>query len=110
MTLPLRVLFVEDSERDVELLVLHLERAGYVLDYACVDTREAMQAALDSQPWDIVLSDFAMPQFDGIAALQVLQERDLDIPFILVSGTIGEDTAVTAMKAGAHDYLVKTNL
>jgi PAS domain S-box-containing protein/putative nucleotidyltransferase with HDIG domain len=74
------------------------------------ETAETMRAALDAEPWDAVVADHRMPNFDGLAALRVLQEKGLDIPFIIVSGTIGEETAVAAMKAGAHDYLMKGSL
>jgi diguanylate cyclase (GGDEF)-like protein len=106
---PLRVLIVEDSEADTELLRRELMRAGY--DPACerVETADAMGAALDRQDWDIVISDYTMPRFNGLEALQLVQQRKLDIPFIIVSGTIGEDRAVAAMKAGAHDYIMKGN-
>ena len=107
----LRVLIVEDSEDDAELLVIELERGGYEIIYRRVDTKADMQAALsESQPWDIILADYSMPQFSAIAALDLLKEWELDLPFVIVSGKIGEDTAVAAMKAGAHDYLVKGKL
>ncbi len=107
----LRVLIVEDSEDDAELLAIELERGGYKIDYQRVDTRADMESALqESSPWNIVLADYSMPQFSAIAALDLLKERDLDLPFVIVSGKIGEDTAVAAMKAGAHDYLVKGKL
>ncbi|MEO1672264.1 MAG: EAL domain-containing protein [Cyanobacteria bacterium J06631_2] len=107
----LRVLIVEDSEDDAELLALALERGGYRVIHQRVDTKSDMQTALSqSQPWDIVLADYSMPQFSAIAALEILKERELDLPFVIVSGKIGEDTAVAAMKAGAHDYLVKGQL
>ncbi|MBE9167964.1 EAL domain-containing protein [Pleurocapsales cyanobacterium LEGE 06147] len=107
----LRVLIVEDSEDDAELLAIELERGGYQPIYQRVDTRVDMQTALrDKKPWDVVLADYSMPQFSAIAALNLLKEQDLDLPFIIVSGKIGEDTAVAAMKAGAHDYIVKGKL
>ena len=107
----LRVLIIEDSEDDAELLAIALECGGYQISYQRVDTQADMQAALsEPQPWDIVLADYSMPQFSAIAALKVLKQRQLDLPFVIVSGKIGEDTAVAAMKAGAHDYLVKGQL
>ncbi len=110
MTLPLRVLIVEDSEDDMLLLLRELRHGGYTLDYLRVDTAATMQAALDQQPWDIVIADYSMPAFSGPEALKLLQRQGLDLPFIIVSGTIGEDTAVDAMKAGAHDFLSKGKL
>ena len=103
-------MIVEDSESDALLLVRELGRSGF--DPVCerVDTREAMQKALRSREWDVVISDYVMPQFSGLDALGVLRESGLDIPFIIVSGNIGDDIAVGAMKAGAHDYLIKGNL
>ena len=107
----LRVLIIEDSEDDAELLVIALECGGYQIIYQRVDTQADMRAALlRPQPWDIVLADYSMPQFSAIAALKILKEWQLDLPFVIVSGKIGEDTAVAAMKAGAHDYLVKGQL
>jgi PAS domain S-box-containing protein len=110
MSTPIRVLIVEDSPDDATLLLLELERSGYDPTFARVDTAAAMQAALAEQPWDIIIADYSMPHFNALAALQLLQESGLDLPFIVVSGAIGEDTAVAAMKAGAHDYLMKHNL
>jgi PAS domain S-box-containing protein len=110
MSRNLRVLNIEDSERDVELLRRHLSRAGYDLYFDRVETREGMKAALDAQEWDVILCDYSMPQFNALEALGVLKERGLDIPFIIISGTVGEEVAVTAMRAGAHDYLMKDNL
>jgi diguanylate cyclase (GGDEF)-like protein/PAS domain S-box-containing protein len=107
MTTALRVLIIEDSERDAELLVLELERGGYDPLVERVDTAEAMNAALDQREWHILISDYRMPRFSGLAALEVMQQRGIDLPFIIVSGTIGEDLAVAAMKAGAHDYIMK---
>jgi PAS domain S-box-containing protein len=106
----LRVLIVEDSEDDTLLTLRELRRGGYDLDYVRVDTATAMQAKLEQQPWDIVIADYSLPTFSAPEALKLLQSQRLDLPFIIVSGTIGEDTAVTAMKAGAHDYIIKGNL
>ncbi len=105
----LRVLIVEDSEDDALLTLRELRRGDYHLDYARVDTAAAMQAALDRQPWDVVIADYTLPTFSAPEALKLLQKQ-YDLPFIIVSGTIGEETAVAAMKAGAHDYLIKGNL
>ncbi len=110
MGTPLRVLIVEDSEDDALLVLRELRRGGYDPTHERVDTAAALAAALDRQAWDVVISDYSMPQFTGPAALALLKERGLDLPFMIVSGTIGEETAVAAMKAGAHDYLMKNSL
>src|SRR5712692_85455 len=110
MKTPLRVLIVEDCEDDAELLLHELRRGGYDPLFERVETAQAMGAALARQEWDIVIADYSLPQFSGLAALTLVQERGLDLPFIIVSGAIGEDTAVAAMKAGAHDYLLKGKL
>ena len=110
MSTSIRVLLVEDSPDDAELLLCALRDGGYDLTYERVDTAAAMTAALAQQPWDLIISDYAMPQFDALAALTLLQESGLDLPFLIVSGAIGEDTAVAAIKAGAHDYIMKDNL
>lgn len=107
---PLRVLIVEDAEDDMLLMVRALRRGGYTLDYLRVDTPDAMQAALDGQAWDVAIADYTLPAFSAPEALKLIQNRGLDIPFIIVSGTIGEEIAVAAMKAGAHDYIIKGNL
>jgi diguanylate cyclase (GGDEF)-like protein/PAS domain S-box-containing protein len=107
---PLRVLIVEDSQDDAELLLIQLRKAHYRPDYRLVQTREAMAAALDERQWDVVISDYNMPHFSAVGALGVLHERNLDLPFIILSGAIGEETAVAAMKAGAHDYVMKDHL
>jgi PAS domain S-box-containing protein len=107
---PLRVLIVEDSEDDTLLLLRELRRGGYSPTYRRVDTAPRMESALDEEEWDIVVSDHSMPAFSAPAALKILQRRGLDLPFIILSGRIGEDVAVAAMKAGAHDYIVKGNL
>lgn len=106
----LRILVVEDSEDDA-LLVLHqIKTGGYDIDSERVDTAPEMYAALQNKQWDIVLSDYRMPHFNGLEALTILKESGIDIPFIVISGTIGEEVAVQAMKAGAHDYIMKDNL
>lgn len=104
---PLRALIVEDSESDALLLLRELNKAGFRLQHERVETQEQMLAALRAQTWDVVLSDFSLPNFDAPRALHVLQSTGVDIPFIVVSGTVGEDIAVQTMKAGAHDYLLK---
>src|SRR5467141_1945059 len=110
MRVPLRVLIAEDSEDDARLLLRELQRAGYQPTHERVDHPAAMAAALDRQGWDLVIGDYSMPAFSGPAALALLRARDPDTPFIFVSGTIGEDVAVEAMKAGAQDFLTKGNL
>lgn len=106
----LRALIIEDSEDDAALLLRELRRGGYDVDYQRVDTPEAMVAALDSGDWELVISDYVMPRFGGLEALKLLRERDTDLPFILVSGKIGEDIAVESMRSGASDYIIKGNL
>jgi PAS domain S-box-containing protein/putative nucleotidyltransferase with HDIG domain len=106
---PLRVLIVEDSVNDADLAVLELSRGGFAVAWTRVDTPADFDAAL-SPDLDIILSDYVMPHFDGLRALHMLQQRGFPIPFLLVSGTIGEDTAVAAMRAGATDYLLKDRL
>jgi diguanylate cyclase (GGDEF)-like protein/PAS domain S-box-containing protein len=109
-TQPLRTLIVEDSEDDTLLLVDQLEiEGGRSVDWQRVETEQALTEAL-RQHWDIVLSDYTMPHFSGMRALEVVRQHDLDLPFIFVSGTIGENTAVLAMKSGAQDYVMKGNL
>jgi PAS domain S-box-containing protein len=107
---PLKVLLVEDSEEDSLLLVRELARSCYQLEHLRVETAQQMRHALANGEWDVVLSDYRMPEFDAPAALRVLHESGLDIPFIIISGKIGEDLAVAAMKQGASDYLMKGNL
>src|SRR5438105_15879086 len=107
---PLRVLMVEDSEDDARLVLRELRTAGYDLTHERVDTAAALEAALDRHPWDLVIGDYSMPHFSGTAALAMLRERGPDAPYICVSGTITEELAVAAMKAGAHDYVTKGQL
>ena len=110
MGIPLNILIIEDSEDDAVLLLRELKLVGYEPLHKRVETAEDMYAAIAEGQWDIIISDFIMPQFSGPAALDLLKKSGLDIPFIIVSGKIGEDIAVEAMKAGAHDYILKGNL
>jgi two-component system, NarL family, sensor histidine kinase UhpB len=107
---PLQVLILEDSENDAALLELELQQAGYETICQRVETAAGLRAALAAQSWDVVIADYVMPQFSGLSALAIVAEAGLDIPFIIVSGHITEDTAVAAMKAGAHDYVMKDKL
>ncbi len=107
---PLQILLVEDSENDALLLQMAIERAGNKCVCRRVENAEEMAAALQSQEWDAIIADYVMPEFDGLAALAMVKERQLDVPFIIVSGHITENTAVAAMKAGAHDYVMKDKL
>lgn len=105
----LHVLQIEDSEEDAALIVRALRRGHYDLLATRVDTQGAMNAAL-CKPWDLVLADWSLPQFSALAALEMLKRQGFDLPFIIVSGKISEEAAVAAMKAGAHDYVMKDNL
>lgn len=107
---PLAVLMVDDSENDALLIARELKRAGFDLYTKRVDTAEALARELREHAWDLVLADFSMPHFTGPLALEVVQKANLDVPFILVSGTVGEETAVAMMKAGAHDFVLKDHL
>ena len=106
----LRVLIVEDSLDDAQFMVREIQRGGYNVDFERVETQIAMEQALSSRAWDLILSDYTMPKFSAMAALRTLKASNLDIPFIVVSGTIGEETAVMALKAGAHDFVSKDRL
>jgi len=110
MGTPLKILIVEDSEDDLFLLLHELRKGGYSPEYLCLCTAEAMKAALAERQWDIITSDYNMPGFSAMGALDILKDSGRDLPFIVVSGKIGEDQAVAAMKAGAHDYVMKQNL
>lgn len=110
MNKPLRLLLIEDSEQDAELLLREMSRAGYDVQAERVDSAEALKLALGRQPWDLVISDYVIPGFGGLEALDLCRQNDLSAPFIVVSGQIGEDIAVTTMKAGADDYLMKDRL
>ncbi len=108
--IPLKLLMVEDNEDDAELVLLSLAGYGYKPDYKRVMSEEDFRSALQEQEWDVILSDYRMPVFDALQALNIFQEIKRDIPFIIVSGTIGEDVAVEALKFGANDYILKQNL
>jgi two-component system, cell cycle sensor histidine kinase and response regulator CckA len=110
MGVPIRVLIAEDSEDDTALIVRELVRGGYDVHFQRVDTADALQTAWEAQEWDLVISDFSMPHFSGSDALELIRKIKADVPFIFVSGTMGEETAVDAMRNGAQDYLVKSNL
>jgi two-component system, cell cycle sensor histidine kinase and response regulator CckA len=110
MNEPLNVLMVEDSASDAKLIVYELGRTGRVVDFERVENADALRSALDRRSWDLVLSDSSMPSFGARAALAIVQEASLDVPFIIVSGTIGEEAAVEAMRAGARDFVLKDQL
>jgi len=110
MDISLRVMIVEDSEEDALLVERELRRGSFAPTCLRVDTAEAMRQTLGSAKWDVIIADYSMPHFSGMAAFQIYKEEGLDIPFILVSGTVGEDVAVAAMKTGIHDYVMKGNL
>lgn len=106
----LQLLIVEDSDDDAELISLTLKRGGFQTAYERVDQAAQMRAALQHGSWDVVIADYTLPQFSGLEALKLLHESGLDLPFMIVSGTINEEMAVAAIKAGAHDYILKHNL
>ena len=110
MSKALRLLIVENKAEDVDLLVRELRHGGYEPSYLRVDNAIDLLAALSEQEWDLIISDYALPQFDALAALECVAQTGLDLPFIVISGTAGEATAIEAMKAGAHDYIMKDNL
>jgi len=110
MTTLLRVLIVDDSEDDASLIIRKLRSGDYDPKGERVDTSEAMKNALERQEWDVILCDYKMPRFSASAALKLTQEKNIDIPFIIVSGAIVEEAAVSSMKSGAHDYVMKDNL
>ena len=109
MTVPLRALIVEDSQNDCDLLLGVLDRGGYQVTHKRVCNAVTLLAVLEEEPWDIVISDYSMPGFKGTDALAMIRNKGLDIPFVFLSGTIGEEIAVNAMRAGAQDYVIKGN-
>jgi diguanylate cyclase (GGDEF)-like protein len=108
--LPLRVLLIEDNEDDASIVIRALKAAGYDVTATRVETAEDLRNALSTASWDLAIADYTMPAFSGMKALAIVREHGVDLPFIFVSGTIGEDVAVSAMKQGAHDYIIKGNL
>src|SRR5688500_7360741 len=110
MSTALRLIMVEDNEDDCLLTLADLRRRGYQISYQRVETREALAALLAQGEWDAILSDYSLPTFDAPSALSMVQASGLDLPFIIVSGTITEESAVTALRAGAHDFITKGNL
>ena len=106
----LSVLIIEDNANDAELNAWYLRKAGYTVHFVRVETGEEMKNALESQAWDMILSDYSMPRFDVLSALAIYHASGLDIPFIVISGAIGEEKAVEMIKAGAHDYLLKDSM
>jgi PAS domain S-box-containing protein len=110
LSIPIQMLIVEDSEDDALLILVLVRRSGLKVESERIDSASEMHAALKKQRWDIIIADYSMPNFSAPAALEILKEYGLDIPFIIVSGIIGEEAAVAAMKAGARDYIKKDNL
>jgi putative nucleotidyltransferase with HDIG domain len=105
----LRILLIEDSEDDARLVLREIQRGGYEVEFERVETADAMGAALARQSWDLIICDFSLPRFSAPNALELLKKSRHDLPFIIVSGTIGEESAVNALKAGAHDFIIKGN-
>ena len=110
MATVLKILVIEDSEEDTLLLIRELTKAGYSVEFEQTYSAETLAAALEKGGWDVVCSDFTLPGFSGTAALTQVRKHDAEVPFIFTSGTIGEDTAVAAMRTGADDYVMKNNL
>lgn len=106
----LRILFIEDDENDLRLSLETLRNGGYTVTYERVQTPEGMEDALSRKEWDIIISDYHMPNFSALTAFQLLQVRNLDIPFVLVSGTLGPQLAAAAMRSGISDYLEKIDI
>jgi response regulator RpfG family c-di-GMP phosphodiesterase len=103
----LRILMIEDSEDDARLMLRELRRIGYEVDSRRIETVDELRSALASQEWDLVLCDYSLPRLDPSQALEIIKSAGLDLPFIIVSGTIGEESAISALKAGAHDFIIK---
>ena len=110
MPTPLKLLILEDNAFDAELEVGKLQAAGYDCDWQQVQTREEFEASLDRPEFELILADYNLPNFDGLSALGLLRERGLEIPFVLISGTLGEERAIESLKAGATDYVMKERL
>src|SRR5262245_37376806 len=110
MGIPLQLLVIEDSTDDTDLLVRKIKGGGYDVHHERVETEATLRVALEGRKWDLVLSDYNMPRLNALRALAIVRERESDLPFLIVSGAIGEETAVEALKAGASDYLMKDKL
>jgi two-component system, cell cycle sensor histidine kinase and response regulator CckA len=110
MALPLRVLIIEDSDDDAKMVLRELKRASYEVDFERVASADRLKSLIASRKWDLFICDFSMPKFSGTEALRLVRSMGCDAPFIFVSGTMGEDTAVAALKDGAQDYIIKSNL
>jgi two-component system, cell cycle sensor histidine kinase and response regulator CckA len=110
MEKPIRILIIEDNESDSALIIRHLKKAEMNITCKVIDTEQGMKSALEQHEWDFVICDYSLPQFNAIQALKALQATKIDIPFIVVSATVGEETAVELMKAGVNDYIMKDNL
>ncbi|MBE0669898.1 MAG: GAF domain-containing protein [Anaerolineales bacterium] len=110
MNQQLKLLLIEDNEDDSKLILHELKRHGYEIEYERVETADQLLLALERQAWDIILSDYSLPKFNAPEALTLMQSSGQDLPFIILSGTIGEETAVKSLKAGAHDFIIKGNL
>lgn len=110
MSETIQLLLIEDNEEDAELIRLELERGGFQLNWLRVQTEDELRFALSQRTWDVIISDFAMPRFDGLQAFHVVRQLKVETPFIFVSGALGEERAVEAMRAGARDYMLKGNL
>ena len=110
MVAPLRLLVIEDSIYDAELILSRLKQEGYQLASQRIETAPEFETALEQGSWDIIVADHLLPQFGSIDALKILNRKNLDIPLIIVSGRIGEELAVATMRAGARDYIPKSDL
>ena len=110
MSVPIKVLIVEDSEDDTEFLLRELRHGDYAPEHMRVDSPRTLREALKSNEWDIILSDYYMPGFSALTALQIVHDLNVNVPFVVITGATGEDIAVEAMRAGAQDYLLKHNL
>ena len=106
----LRLLMIEDNPDDEALILRAIRKGGFNVEHVRVDNPDDLFTVLKNRQWDIVLSDYQMPEFNGLAALKIVKQRNKDLPFLVVSGTIGEEVAVEAMRSGAQDYLMKDNL
>src|SRR5262245_51720973 len=103
----LRILLIEDSDDDAQLVLREVRRMGYAVDSLRVETAEGLRSALAAREWDLILCDYSLPQLTAPRSLEIVKSMDLDLPFIIVSGTIGEESAISALKAGAHDFIIK---